>query len=359
MGNQLLDIKQAILAAALCAGQAAAGFSFASADGRNSMDVGGYLAGYGAYGHGWEDEAEPSWHGKLDISAGRDFGGGLRLGAVSQLSAHPGGDKNKPLGELYAFSEGSYGRIEIGRAKNIARKMHISAPDVGPLFVTDSYYFARGALPRGISFLNSTAIRTDRYSGKINAVSAPIAGFQVAGSYIPGADELRGGSPDGKAFKHAWTGNVKYSAGDAFAITAGGARFLDIDDPGYARADVREEYSAGMKFYLHGWQLSASGRRVVEKGESGPRSDEGYSLDYGIAYEMGPLKLSLSDFYSSAEGDRAVHGRDEVRLSLLSWRWSLADGVDALGSAGRMACRNDGGTVSVGGIAAAGIEIYF
>jgi hypothetical protein len=110
---------------------------------------------------------------------------------------------------------------------------------------------------------------------------------------------------------------------------------------------------------MNGWQASASGRRVIEKGEFGINSDEGYAFDYGIAYEIGPAKLSLSDYRSDVAGECANPGSDKVELTLMSWRWTLADGVDAIGSAGRMSYRDEDGSVSTGGIAAAGVEIYF
>jgi hypothetical protein len=347
----LLGFEKILFVAALCASVAAPGAELASSDGRETLSLSGYATGYAIYDGLGEDGLDLSRHGRLEASAGHDFGGGLSLGATAQLVTYPGRDRTKPFGEAYVFSEGPLGRVEIGRAKNITRKMHISAPDVGPLLVTDTYHFARSILPGGFSFLDSTAIRTDQYANKLNAVSAPVAGFQAAGSYMPGQG--------GDDFGRAWSANAKYSAGDAFAIALGGAKFQNVDYPGRSQAASREEYSAGMKFYLHGWQLSASGRRVLEHGEYGVGSDEGYSLDYGVAYETGPLKTSLSCYRSSAEGSRAAAGDDRAEFVLLSWRWSLLDGLDILGSAGRMTYRTEDGAAFVGAIAAAGVEIYF
>ena len=112
-----------------------------------------------------------------------------------------------------------------------------------------------------------------------------------------------------------------------FAITLGYGRF-DETNLALSNAKKREEYSVGAKYYVRGLQFTASYKNIVEDDVLGLVSQGGYAVNYGIAYEIGPFAVSLSNHQSSVDGLLAVEGKDRLSLSLLSTKYSLTDGVD-------------------------------
>ncbi|MBR1544804.1 MAG: hypothetical protein IJ638_02575 [Alphaproteobacteria bacterium] len=88
-------------------------------------------------------------------------------------------------------------------------------------------------------------------------------------------------------------------------------------------------------------------------------SQAGYAVNYGIAYEIGPFAISLSNHQSSVDGLLSVDGKDRLYLSLLSTKYTLTDGVDFSVSAGRIAYDAENEPASVGVLAATGFVVNF
>jgi hypothetical protein len=236
--------------------------------------------------------------------------------------------------------------------------VHIYAPDVGLWNVDESYVFGYVAVPRNFSYLASTAIETDREGGKVNYISPPVYGFQIAGSYMSGGWTGDGGD-DYADFDGGYAASVIYKEDGGFGITASVAGFSDTDIHGVSHARRRREYSVGSKYYWRGFQVAAAYRRVLEDDSTGARSNAGYAADGGFAYELGPLELSLTHHYSNAAGDVANPGRDVANLTILSGKYSFVEDVSAMLAVGRAAYDLQGAGARVGTMTAAGLMLAF
>jgi predicted porin len=239
--------------------------------GDNSITIDGYLAGFALYnstmGAG-ENKADFAGYGEVHFTAERKAGPTSLFGAYIELETNPYNDRNgsdaRYLEETYVYGEGNYGRFEIGRAKNISRKAHIYAPDVGLLQIDGSYYPDYLFPNAGLAFIGSTAITTDREANKLNYISPSWGGLQIAGSHIPGSENLNGDNTlSYDRFKSGYTSSLIYK-NEGFGMSLAFARFEDINTP-ESQAGRRSEYSAGAKYYRKGFQISASYRQIDEE----------------------------------------------------------------------------------------------
>ncbi len=332
-----------------------------------SISLDGELAGYTIYNSiakGNANKFDVTGYGEIHINPEFQINRNNKVGAYIELKTHPdnkNGKKDNVYKETYVYSEGNYGRFEIGRAKNISRKMHITTPDVGILDIDDSEGLDYILTPDNFVFINSTAINTDEESNKINYVSPAFHGLQIAGSYIPGANDTNGDNTiEYSKYKRGYTASLKYSYVDNvnFAMTLGYGRFDETNLP-LSNAKRREEYSIGAKYYVRGLQFTASYKNIVENDVLGLVSQDGYAVNYGIAYEIGPFAISLSNHQSCVDGLLAIDGKDRLSLSLLSTKYSLTDGVDFSVSAGRIAYDAENEPASIGVLAATGFIVNF
>ncbi|MDR1008650.1 MAG: porin [Rickettsiales bacterium] len=336
---------------------------FEFANGRDSLSISGYMIGYGMY----DSDRQPQMaqfdvfgYGKLNFDARREVSDAFAAGFFLNFITQPYyGDRTKIYDEAYLYAEGEFGRLEIGRARNISRKMHVLTTDVGLLEVDGSFIFDHVYFPTGFRSINTTTINTDRTANKISYVSPQFGGVQLAGSLIPGADDLWGDSSMRYSkFKDAFTATVKYTLPDVFVMDVATARFNEIDN-GLVLADAQEEYSAGARFYMRGWQLSGSYRLIRDIGADGPNRSSGEAFDYGIAYEFGPVKASIATFKSIADNTVSNTDKDTMNMTLFSTRFAIDKGVSASSTVGRVAYSTEQGEEGVGGIFTLGMEVEF
>ena len=332
-----------------------------------NLSIDGSLAGYAIFNDTVSDNSnkfDVTGYGDISINPEFQIDKNNKVGGYIVIETHPNNkenEENKIYNETYVYSEGNYGRVEIGRAKNISRKIHIATPDVGILDIDDSEGLDYILFPDNFTYINSTAINADKISNKINYISPSFYGFQIAGSYIPGANSLDGdNSMEYSKYKNGFTTSLKYSYIDDinFAISIGYGRFNKTDLT-FSKADKREEYSVGSKYYVRGFQLTASYKNIVESNELLNKSQEGYAVNYGIAYEIGPFAISLSNHQSNVDGLIGLDGKDKFYLSLLSTKYSLVDGVDFSASVGRISYNSENGTSSIGVLMATGFIVNF
>ncbi|MDE6224237.1 MAG: porin [Alphaproteobacteria bacterium] len=328
----------------------------------HSVTVDGYLAGYTVYNDKSTEEQNKvdfAGYGEIHFTAEKKVNENNVFGAYVELETNPyHTNKSRVFEETYVYGEGNYGRFELGRAKNISRKMHISAPDVGLLDIDGSYSLDYLSTPDDFVFISSTAITTDKESNKINYVSPRYYGFQIAGSYIAGASDLNGdNSLDYDKFKRGYTIGLKYSYED-FGLTASVARFDDTNMP-ISQTDKRNEYSVGAKYYVKGLQLSASYKKIDEENIAGAKTQDGYALNYGLAYEFGPVEFSLSHHKSNVEGLLSSEFEDVLNLTILSGNYNISKGVDFATSVGRISYDAHKENSSTGLLCAIGFMITF
>ena len=185
--------------------------------------------------------------------------------------------------------------------------------------------------------------------------------FQIAGSYIPGANDTNGDNTlEYSKYKDGFTTSIKYSYIDDvnFAVSLGYGRFNETN-LSFSKAKLREEYSVGAKYYVRGLQFTASYKNIVEDDIENIVSQNGYAVNYGIAYEIGPFAISLSNHKSSVDGLVAMKGKDRLNLSLLSTKYSLTDGADFTVSTGRIAYDAENKPSNVGVLVATGFIVNF
>ena len=326
--------------------------------GENRLEIGGYLAGYGvnnsnARSAGRDENFDWIGFGLIEFGAEHRFDADNAFGVKAEIFANPGHDERE-LKEAYAYFEGAYGRIEAGRTENIVRKIHFAAPNVGLLEVDEHYAFDYVAPPDGFAFLSSTAITTDAETNKVNYISPAVGGFQLAASGMLAKSDGEHG-PDTAQFENGYAAAIIYNGG-GFGLSAALAEFRK---PGAGADFVRREFSIGSKYYWRGFQLAASYRHAGEDDNPGAISNAGHALNYGAAYEFGPVKLSLSDNYSSAEGNAATPEGDRARLSILSGKYAFSSEVSGVLALGRAAYRGGDGSISVGTVSAVGLMAEF
>lgn len=331
-------------------------------DKQHAVTVDGYLAGYTVYNDKadvGQNKVDFAGYGEIHFTAEKKVNANNVFGAYVELETNPyHTKKDRVFEETYIYGEGNYGRFELGRAKNISRKMHISAPDVGLLDIDGSYSLDYLSTPDDFVFISSTAINTDRESNKINYVSPKYYGFQIAGSYIAGASDLNGdNSLDYDKFKQGYTFTLKYSD-DNLGISTAVARFDDTNMP-ISQTDKRNEYSVGAKYYFRGFQVSASYKKIDEENLNGDKTQNGYALNYGLAYEFGPVEFSLSHHKSNVDGIIASEFDDTLNLTILSGSYNLTKGVDFATSIGRISYDAHNENSSTGLLGAVGFMINF
>jgi len=316
-------------------------------------------------------------HANVSSTVEYEMPNDLRLGFFSRFRPFPEYTQaGRPFAESYVYAENDYGRLELGRAWNIARKMNVWLPDVSPLnTLGNAYHYLPTTLPDDFTMINSTQQRTDRDAPRVTAITAPYGGFQVAGSYIAGIRNLYELSVrDGVGFERGYTGAVAWtSPGNFFKITSGFSRYdnMSFYDRPTVGARARDEKSGGARFYYRGWELAGTARKITdygfgEMGGNMKAKRDAYAYGYGLAYEIGPLQMSLTDFNSNSENEMSIldpanYMRDDLlRMSLFSLRYTLTRGVDVFGTGGRLAYSTASGEFrEVGGTISSGMLVYF
>ena len=136
------------------------------------------------------------------------------------------------------------------------------------------------------------------------------------------------------------------------------ANFFDTNMPN-SQADKRKEFSIGAKYYFNGIQLSASYKNIDDENALNQLQQSGYALNYGIAYEFGPIEASLSHHKSNVEGNILNPINDLLNLSIFSVSYNLFKGVDFATSFGRIQYDTENNESSVGMLIATGFMINF
>ncbi|MGN0929552.1 MAG: porin, partial [Alphaproteobacteria bacterium] len=136
------------------------------------------------------------------------------------------------------------------------------------------------------------------------------------------------------------------------------ARFDDRNMP-ISQTDKRNEYSVGAKYYVKGFQISASYKKIDEENVVGAKTQDGYALNYGLAYEFGPVEFSLSHHKSNVEGLLSSEFDDVLNLTILSGNYNIYKGVDFATSVGRISYDAHKENSSTGLLCAVGFMITF
>jgi len=241
-------------------------------------------------------------------------------------------DKEFSFDQAFLFVQSEAGRLETGWAYNMARKLGVIPPDVGPLNLNDEYLFLS---PR---FFRSSQINTDENSIKLNFMSDIAEGLVLAASYGPGKTNIseKNESENYRNFEHLYAAAAKYDIGD-FSLSGGIVRFDK-----WGGGSDRYEYQLGAKYYEKGLQVAAAWRYAPMVGAT--------VFNVGGAYEFGPIEASLTQFSS-----RML--KDWASVSMLSGKYKISETFAISASVGREGYMYHEGSGKTGVIASGGLSV--
>lgn len=236
--------------------------------------------------------------------------------------------------EAYLILDAPLGRFIGGQSYNAAYQLGVGAPDAGVLGVNQSDIVNFIANPnwqrnsRGTSYrtLNSTEINTDGTAPKLTYISPETDGTMFGLTYVPESYSRDGLINRNASYrrKSGYIASLYHNREfNNFSVSGslGAAYFTDIDN----------ELSGGLSVYYKGWTVGGGVRKTFVSHKDAdvnrrcrrcPAYFDGYrdawAWNAGIGYEIGPLKTSLTYFYSKAD-DRDY----EDKIIQLSGRYQL------------------------------------
>ncbi len=333
------------------------------------LTLGGYLNAFMGYtdlsSKDFRDTIMPSsinkfavgTDGQVVFSAETKLDNGMKFGAVAELNISSLQDVDY-LGDVYAYGESKYGRMEMGATDNAAVKMHHEVMDASHVWGTDKsklvnwlgfadyintpFELISGdtATIGGFGLLDSTAINEDGNAQKISYFTPKFYGFHVGASYVPGSDsdgaglfETGAGASnssvvaDNRKFNRAYVVSAAYD-GKMGPVTLG----ADVAYGNVKPDDGKHvnEYAAGLNVGFSGFTMGA-GYKIRDYGTKGVKDSQAF--DVGVGYENGPYAISASWFMSKA-GKIAGAKMPKFNIYQVSGSYKLGAGVSAFATFG-------------------------
>jgi outer membrane protein OmpU len=310
----------------------------------------------------------------FDVKADSElvFGGettldsGQKVGVEVTLKAQSAGDDQ--IDGTYLWSEGGFGRVEIGQADNTAVALHLTAPDVGfGLNDTDvSDWVVNPSDGNADSGFGSTYLYLgDDKATKISWFSPSLSGFRIAASYIPEFERDSGTQPNGDAvYRDAISVGLRYERqfGNAWgmALSAG---FLGANSPsGVTGGASAEGYSLGVNVTVDAFTFGASYASTDGNPSGGTetgQSLDGSGFDVGVSYTFGPTAISLSYYKGEVEDEVDTAGDSTNDSVMASVRHIVGPGVTAIASLLHTRFEEDDGDRNEGTALIGGIVLEF
>ncbi len=315
----------------------------------NALDhkYGGFVTAFGAYTD--PDQITQEQEDKKDFIADSEAWlilkqkfGILTLGGYIQLET----EADSALKEGYLFVQTEMLRIEAGRTKNIAEKLHIAIPDASGMRFNRKGYVYKMFDYQNVTPVSSTALTTDEHTQKVSIVTAPYYGFQIGGSYIPGSYNGGGAdldrTKDFNTFKNGYAGTLRYTYDNGYRNFAWSAGYLELNgmnefrsDPiGYLyfSSDRRQEYSSGINVGWGNITLGLSGRIIKETDpiavDGITNSQDGFTVAAGMGYNFLKTSTTLSYQKTETEGDVTNEEIDTTEIFQFSTKYTAKKGFD-------------------------------
>ena len=286
-----------------------------------------------------QDDAEIHFNGRTTLDNGMTVGFRIELEGIT--------DTGDQIDESYVFTEGAFGRVEIGSLNNVHYRMAYKAPDVytrGWFNEGNQNDFVRNITVAGGSdtTINTTVPRlADNDAEKVNYYTPRIAGFQIGASYVPDQrqdDRSIALEGDNLGQGYAVGGNFVRNFG-TFDVAASAGYFAWGDAP--AGVDEPSVWSVGLQVGFGGFRVGGSYGSISDIGGSfGPApgtafTADGTAYDVGASYTFGPAAVSLTYFNGTVEVDTATSSGDETNSGIaVAGKYTLGPGVslEAVGS---------------------------
>lgn len=302
--------------------------------------------------------------GVLEFAGETTLDNGLMFGVTVGLFTYT--DTEDQIDDSYLYSEGNFGRVEIGDRDNAAALMHYAAPDVGfgvnDSDVSDWVVNLTGANEDSV-FQSTYLYLGEDKATKISYFTPRIEGFQFGASFIPEFERNSNVQPSDDLYNSGMAFGMNYvnSFGDVeLALSAG---YLRADKPDNAATGIEdaEGYSFGGNIGYAGFTFGGSYADTQGNGSGGTDSAvsfDGRGFDVGAAYAFGDAQVSLS-YYRGEVADSAAAGDSKHETIMLSGAYDLGPGVTATASIFRSKFEADNGADNEGWAAISGIVLSF
>jgi len=325
------------------------------------LTVGGYLNAFVGYTNLSEKDAgfrvnkfALGTDGEIAFTAETKLDNGIKVGAVAEVVVGTFSAEQGWLDDVYAYAESKYGKVELGATDNVAKKLHNGAPSVSVLDTAKIVNWL--GLENTFVELGSTTIDFDSNARKVSYFTPKFYGFQVAASYIPGAEEVgafeiaRDGAlapstvnKDGADFTNAYVVSAAYE-GKFSGVTVG----ADVAYGNYKpEGDKRvEQYSFGADVGFSGFTIGA-GYTFVDENTHGYKNDRAFEL--GVAYENGPYAVS-ANYFVSKDGKVGGVKQGKFQKYEVAGKYKLGAGVDAFATFAYLDLNKEARTIFTGDV---------
>jgi predicted porin len=336
-----------------------------------SLRAGGELVQYFGYVHnddtgtgdftGFDVKAD----GELEIAGETTLDNGIGLGVEVVLKTETSDDEQ--IDGSYLWAEGAFGRVELGQNDNVAKLMHIIAPEVG--FQINKADIADWVINPSGGDSNSAFETTYLYLGSEKAtqlswISPRVAGLRIGVSYIPEFEPDNNAQPAGDLYGDgiAIAANYEQELGESAKLNLS-AGYLAAARPDTVSNGVSAEgFNLGFNLEIDGFVIGASYANTDGLGSSGAdtaASLEGEGYDVGISYAFEPLVVSLSYYHGAVEDQAAVAGDSSHDTVMLSLKAELRPGAGVLLSLFHTRYEADSGVENNGTALVGGVVLEF
>jgi len=274
--------------------------------------------------------------GEIHFAGSMTTDNGLTFGVNVQLEAATSGDQ---IDENYLFVRGSFGEIVLGSENGPAYAMHYGV-DIDQGYGLEEgdtafYWFSDGTENQ----LNTTRLATiDNDSQKIRWISPRMSGIQVGFSYSPDASQDRDGQVPNEFQNAGLTMEDVFAAGINFDQQFDGMRVRVSatgqyvgDDNGRATGGEDSVWATTLGLRIGAGGFEAAVAWGHHNGQSVVAGDSMDTFAAGISYVDGPMGVSLTGAYGTAE---SAAGPDANQLVVqLGASYSVGPGVAIRGTA--------------------------
>lgn len=273
-------------------------------------------------------------------------------------------DRNQDfVKEAFAFLEFNSMRFEVGKVKDIAAKMMVSAPDVGLMGVDQSMAYKFIYPTNGFTMIDSIASDFGEEKMGLNAIYKIDKDFKLGFNFSTGdrafneEDEFLSNEDDfSSSFSLSLKKDTFYSNALQTSVFASLMYADDTNINGYSSASGRTEFSAGTNVNYHNFVLGA-GVRLIDENSPSNISYEGNAYNYGLAYSLGPWEASFSVHDSEAEGSVANGKNDKSKLEMFSINYKLNKRTSLSTSFANVEYNDENGSSNDGNLVSFGFRI--
>ncbi len=233
----------------------------------------------------------------------------------------------------------TFGKLDIGKLRNVAYLMHQGSVDVSCMDVDDSDISQFYKVPKGFYAPTMTYLYTDARDPKISYTTPSWRGLKVGVSFVQSEDKKADSlAPKSIKIDHGKgvIGGAEYKFNlnkDIWSALSGGVTFYK-DNRFFMQNNTidanHHEYSLGSKIGYKGVTVGMSYRRLLFPDKVALKDSSAVSM--GIAYEYKKYAVSLSWLHSQAQNIE----KDKYNHIMWSNRYAFNKYLNGYFSAGKL-----------------------